>query len=658
MPGQLELLSSPPVDIRPEESLREPRLWIRRLKIWSEPGVELRDIELRPGLNIVWSPDPASVEGGEDAPGGLGHGSGKTLLCRLVRYCLGEERFASLGQREVISRAFKEGMVGAEVMLDGTPWAILRPLGIRRRHVAIPHGDLDAIATGEGENTGMAPFMHEVVSKIITRKVAELLPDSETSSVWLTALAWLSRDQECRLSHVLNWRAAVTDSDSPVRNMDGTDRLDALRALLGAIASQEQQLRVVAAGLEKKRKAAEKTADRCEWAARKLRLELARALELDESALSGESLDVDILRTSARENLAREAGVETTSKAENLARLRQQRDRARSRVEKLKTELHGIEAEIPLAQRLLSQTRGEMSNLSIEQGEAEQPPCPICAVPIDRVLAEGCKLSHKLIDLEAIRARWASLQQRQDEDTTQLAHLKAERTRLVRDLKAARPAYNQLQKQVEALEKIRDAREDAWLEARRLLKEVDRLQALLSDKEEATSGFETLGKQIEAERGKVAALRDAQAETLARLSHIYDAIIQELAGTGAHGSVVLSGRGLELKVEMGGERTSVAIESLKVLVFDLAAMCMTMEGTTHVPAFLLHDSPREADLGRTIYHRLFRFARSLEKIGGQPLFQYIVTTTTPPPKELSGEQWTRVELRGAPAEQRLLRRDL
>lgn len=85
---------------------------------------------------------------------------------------------------------------------------------------------------------------------------------------------------------------------------------------------------------------------------------------------------------------------------------------------------------------------------------------------------------------------------------------------------------------------------------------------------------------------------------------------------------------------------------------------MSIEGGTHLPAFLVHDSPREADLGLSVYHRLFRLVRGLEREEGQPLFQYIVTTTTRPPEEMSNTPWLRDKLGGAPAEARLLRRNL
>ena len=124
----------------------------------------------------------------------------------------------------------------------------------------------------------------------------------------------------------------------------------------------------------------------------------------------------------------------------------------------------------------------------------------------------------------------------------------------------------------------------------------------------------------------------------------------------AAGRVTLDGNGLRLVVQWGGERSTAAIESLKVIAFDLAVMCMSMEGDTHLPAFLLHDSPREADLGLSVY-RLFHVVSGLEGPSSSA-FQYIVTTTTQPPPEFQQQPWLRQELRGAPPSERLLRCDL
>ena len=122
--------------------------------------------------------------------------------------------------------------------------------------------------------------------------------------------------------------------------------------------------------------------------------------------------------------------------------------------------------------------------------------------------------------------------------------------------------------------------------------------------------------------------------------------------------MTLSGDRLQLTVDVDGDRRTAAIESLKVLAFDLACLCLSIEGATRLPAFLVHDSPREADLGLSIYDELFRLMRELEEMTGTTAFQYIVTTTTRPPDDLRCDPWLRLTLKGAPGPERLMARDL
>lgn len=129
--------------ITPTAGRDGPRLWVRRLIIWSEPGEVIRDISLRPGLNIIWSPD-ADADGNR-----MGHGGGKTSLCRLIRYCLGEDSFGSHDQRQLIGTALPNANVGAEGILDGQLWIVVRPIGNPRgRHLAQIGGVLDTAFQG------------------------------------------------------------------------------------------------------------------------------------------------------------------------------------------------------------------------------------------------------------------------------------------------------------------------------------------------------------------------------------------------------------------------------------------------------------------------------------------------------------------------------
>jgi hypothetical protein len=657
MTRQLNLLSPSELRITPQTGCKEPRLWVRRLVLWSEPGVILREIKLRPGLNIVWSPDPGD-QAQRARKHSMGHGSGKTLFCRLIRYCLGEDRFSPEEQRSSIALAFPKGAVGAEVIVDGTVWAILRPIGMNRQHYAIPDGDLDSIIAGKVTSTGIEPFLKAVESTILSADVATLVPVDRPFQAWLVALAWLARDQECRFDKVLDWRSPVSDSGSPARNLSGSKTLDALRALIGAITPEECRLREEITQLEAKQKDAGQEIGHSRWEAGKAQTRLISQLGLRRDEVPAGRLAVEVLRKTAKEGLAQVAEVKPATDVSDLDRLRSAGEEAKKRSDGLSEELAVIEGRIPVIERLLSEMRGELPGLSFSTKKAENPQCPICEVPIDHALAEGCKLSHKLPNSDEIRTRWSKLKEEIAQESDLLRQLIERQAFIKNNLPAARQHADELKNQVRSVEQAREARTDAWYKARHLIDEAGRLDDLLEALEKMQASADKLTEKIEAKRDRTGAFRDAQATVFHRLSYFFDSIIRHVAGPGAEGNTTLDGNGLKLSVKLGGERSTPAIDSLKVIVFDLAVLCMSMEGRTNIPAFLVHDSPREADLGLSIYHQIFYLMQELEKVGEQPLFQYIVTTTTRPPDELQKEPWLRDTLGGAPADARFLRRDL
>ena len=379
---QHDLFPRSSLTLKPESGRSEPRLWARRLVIWEKPSHIIRDIELRPGLNIIWSPDSTQQS---DAP--IGHGSGKTTFCRFLRYCLGEDSFAPEGQRTAIWNNFPEGHVGAEVLLDGKLWIILRAL------------------------------------------------------------------------------SALQES-----------------------------------------------------------------------------------------------------------------------IEKRRTEM---------------------------------------------------QLQIKEID-----------------------KLKAMEPTLKQNIALVRQRLSPLEKTVAALENAILQRSDAVRKAERLVDDITRYEEFLTEKDKLGSAIEIAETQLEKTKETLTAHRTAVSEVISNLSRRFDTILRELIHADIQGEIKLDGKGLNLKVELGGERSTAAIDSLKVVAFDLSVLTLTIEGKTHLPAFLLHDSPREADLGASIYGHLFDVAKRLENTGASPLFQYIVTTTTEPPDDCRAEPWLRLTINGSPAAHRLLKNDL
>ncbi|KQP13687.1 DUF2326 domain-containing protein [Pseudorhodoferax sp. Leaf267] len=660
MPAQPDLFGPAGLSARPPQGVTEPALWVRRLTIWRAPGDPVRTIPLRPGLNFVWSPDPADVQGPrapDAAQDDVGHGAGKSLFCRLLRYCLGEDRFAPEGQRQSIGRAFLTGWVSAEVLLHGRLWGVLRPLAVGRGHVAVEGVLPEQLFDGLHAPTGMAPLLRAIEQQVLTPAVARRMPSLRPHDAWRVALAWLTRDQECRFDHVLDWRAAESDSESPVRYMSNARKLDAMRLLIGAMSQDEMALQEALAARTETHKAHLQDSARREWACDRARRSIVQSLGLRPDEVPAGKLGIESLRQSARQHLARVSEVSPGVDVSDLDGLRRRSREADQHVLALSQQQAALDASLPLQRQLLAQLRGELPSISVRVRDAEVPACPICEVPIDRVMAEGCKLSHKLPDLAALQRRHEDVVQQVAAQQGVVDGVVAAIASLKPQLSAAISAGDRLRHDLGKAETLHTQRSSAWLNARRLLDDIQRLADEWDAWEQVQRQAGEVATQIETDRDQLAAFRDRQATVFDRLSTHFDAIIRLTVSPTASGRVSLDGHGLKLGVQFGGERSTPAIESLKIIAFDLAVMCMGIEGGTHLPAFLLHDSPREADLGQSVYHRLFQMVAALEETA-HSAFQYIVTTTTQPPPELQQEPWLRLELHGAPATERLLRCDL
>ena len=184
------------------------------------------------------------------------------------------------------------------------------------------------------------------------------------------------------------------------------------------------------------------------------------------------------------------------------------------------------------------------------------------------------------------------------------------------------------------------------------------IESLIAENDRAVLAERKMESTLAETHDAVAHYRDSSSATIKRLSNWFDIVLRELVPGDIRGSAKLDGNGLKLDVELGGNRSTAAIDSLKVVAFDLATLAMSMERSLFLPGMLVHDSPREADLSQTVYERLFAFAVKLEECTSDPLFQYVLTTTTAPPEDFRKEPWLRLVVKGAPAQQRLLKVDL
>jgi hypothetical protein len=647
----LSLFPNPALSLNPESGRTEPRLWVRRMVIWREPGQVIRDITLRRGLNIVWSPDPET----KDAP--MGHGGGKTTFCRLLRYCLGEDSFAPESQRRGIRSKFPVGFVGAEILLDGREWAVLRALGERRRDVVIENGSLDDSSREGISATGIEPLREAITNSIISDAV-KLMPSSlGHSEAWEAALAWASRDQECRFGDHLTWRDPNSDSHSPVRGLSREDLLMIVRALIGALSTEEIAAQQRADAESRSAAAHRSKLERLDWQIERLHGELAGALE-GTGLAPGTPLAAEGFKTAAAASLAKVLKLPVAHTTTDLEHARLERDAARDEFVRLKSEFDEVVIRNDEREKMATFMRSQLPEAHARLTKEKNPICPICEVPIDQALAEGCRISTAACDLEALQERISKLRTEIDQEENNIADLKARRSSLKNEIESARRRLEPAIQTVAALERTYYDRSTSVRDAQRLVDDAERYEALLLERSAAAVSAGKVAENLETTRETLAAHRASVAESIHRLLNWFDGTLQELVPGEIRGTAKLDGNGLTLKVDLGGERSTAAIDSLKVVAFDFAALLMSIEGRTRLPSFLVHDSPREADLGLSIYSRLFDFARKLENYGPAPLFQYIVTTTTEPPLEFRQDPWLRLTVHGGPAAERLLGVDL
>ncbi len=654
---QRELFERQALSVTPADDTSQPRFWFRRLVIYAEPWSVVRKIDLRPGLNIIWSPDPAEPDSRGERKGATapGHGAGKTLVCRLLRYCVGEANFAPEVQRTKIARSFREGRVGAELVIDGMPWAVVRSIGVMPFDMVREGKTLDEAIAGTIESTGISSFVGMLASQILTAPIAALISNN-AEQAWLATLEWLARDQECRFGKVAEWRSASSESGSPKLSVGRATNV--VRALVGAITPAEQRLEQQAGEIEKQRELAGRNIGRLDWGIARSIPRISKFVDLLVGELPGGELVVPRLRKAVADKIARVGTVNTQGQFSSVESLEATHEDARAEATRIEREIADLNVKQKTAELMIKMIAKEAPGLSARIDDAETPLCPFCDVPVDRALAEGCKLSHKLPDLVTLRRRREEAEKDLREQRKVVEEAKAAIEELKPRLAAAREVREEGWKSVLIARRLQKERSDAWYGARRAGDDINDLQDLFASKTDAEIEIAALDARLAQTRESAATERNQHADVFLRLERHFDPLVRRLLGSDAIGHLSHDGNGLHLTVELGGDRSTPAIDSVKILAFDLAAMCRAMEGATHLPALLIHDSPREADLGLSIYHELFRLVVQLESIGPAPLFQYIVTTTTRPPDELSVEPWLRLTVHGSPAQERLLGKDL
>jgi hypothetical protein len=333
----------------------------------------------------------------------------------------------------------------------------------------------------------------------------------------------------------------------------------------------------------------------------------------------------------------------------------------------LRARIQSIDQEIPQLEKLWSETQSQWQK-QMEEGmtDPSRKAQGFCPHSLPHAIKRGCVEKSGGASMES-EMELGELQLEGDKFKVQIEGLKSERAQKQTAFEHAEA------RQGETFQAYSGAQSRSQSEANSLRGELARLNACVertkeaeqSRKDVAVSESEILelNSKRETFKNEIDTLRATQATAETAFSYLFADVVRAVMGGSVTATASLSDRGISLKVERNGDLSGAALETIKTIAFDLAALVSSIEGRSHHPRFLIHDGPREGDMARVIYERFFVYAKRLEDSfgkGKEPNFQYIVTTTTPPPADMQyGSHWLLDPvLDGANPEKRLLKIEL
>lgn len=286
---------------------------------------------------------------------------------------------------------------------------------------------------------------------------------------------------------------------------------------------------------------------------------------------------------------------------------------------------------------------------------AKHPTCPYDDAPLDVANAQFVCPLPRLPDPVAAQKRAHDTDAHRDKIADELAAKQKRLATLMGERASLRSKVEKLERRIDAHQLViahaSAASQAAWATKGTLRLFMEALKE--HEKAQAREKREKTAQKLVSDQSSA----HLESCSNAKLTTWFDFLVTRIVAAEAKGEITLDGNGLHPTIRWRGRRRSVALNSLRLVLFDIAAMLCAVEGAASAPAFLLHDSPREGDLDPWTYARLFETVFDLGRDEESAPFQYIVTTTTEPPE---GEirKRVRAELSAESNETRFLKVDL
>lgn len=640
----------------------QPRLWVEALWLVEsrEPLVLTRTINLHTGLNIVWAKESAS----NDASGlaSAGHGVGKTSLCLLLRYVLGDDAPAIATLRSKAAGSFPKGGVAAKVHVDGAVWLVFRPYGLYSHSLAARSVVLDQMLDGTAPND-FDGYGRALEQFSIGRLAARTLPGTNQALEWRHLLAWCIREQRTRFDGFYHWR----EGEGLGFKRSRRDPPLLVGSVMGLV---DQELDRLLRDIEAKQKQVDQCKERIPELERAPAFALAHAdrqlrlkvrAEEDEPVFAttvGESVESRVQAALQKAELDEHRWeMEVVQAEEALAReqvrlheLTKARDRAELDAAIAKSLVDANQADFVRLTKLREQLEG-LDGSRCDHGDVEFSACHHIQERKSAVNMTWFQDGRQVKANAAELAKRHEARKRSFESATQEVADHAKR------ISAKKTELGRLRVRIATSESARTFLEQSW----------DELQVKHTQRNQGGDTAELVAarKQLEEFEAALDSLRAAEVSRRSQQSSRVDAIkaltatvSTRLLGAAGHARFLPGHEVRPFEVARGGE----AYQVLEVLLGDIVCLLdsAVSEASNH-PGFLVHDCPREADMSELLYREFFLAAAEAAGQlgeGGMVPFQFIVTTTSPPPEELGGAPHVVLELAPGTDEALLFKRQL
>lgn len=658
----------------------EPDVWVRRLVIYEQttPDVRIiRDISLTRGLNIVWAEEPDDDDASAEI---AGHSAGKTTFCRLLRHVLGERTYGTKSNTELIRRSLPSAYVGAELFVKGQLWAVLRPIGNGRASYVKQGIVLEALLEDRGQSVTLDNYVQAIgLDALLDDLDAGTVVRTGETILWGHLLAWSARDQEARFQNIHEWRSSRSESEWPQFRFSKADPLFVMRCVLGLFLPDELKAEEAMASLLQRQEQLEKRLEELkrepQFRVNLYSDELRRRLRV----LLPEEPDIETLpfhSNTLLPDLHKLAKGAISTMELNIAGLERERAQAQEEVDVVggqirqrESRLHTIEAQFALEGGATHELESGLGQRQRDRGYFDDYGEKLCI--LGGILYQNCDyVKGRQADLRITRLQDAHATEQAAAKRAELLKSIGEHRDSIRsDLERLRIERSRLQAERDALAtRIREHR-DAQSE---LVRSDGQLGVWMSRATQANAFADLARCEVELRtnieeaqktKDRLTLLLEQHAANRDLLASIFSGAVRAVLTSGTYdGRVSLDNRELSFRIMHGAAMSGEAVETLSVLLADVS--CLTYNSVSensHLPGILLHDSPREADLGERIYRSLIRFIASLEgHFGTHDVcpFQYIITTTTAPPEELCTPKHLRVRLDASKSDGLLFRRSL